>query len=116
MKRLSTKQVEVGMILDEDVKGSQGQILLSEGVEITEKQIRTLKMWGISNIAIQSSEPDEKKPLVISTELRKAAEAAMLPVFQHTDLEHPFIAELFKFSVVRKALLPPGKAPHEQQS
>ena len=109
MKRLNIKDLEVGMVLSDQVKGSQNQVLLNKGAQLTEKHIRILKIWGISNISIKSTDADETETETGSHKLREAAKLELLPIFQHSDLKNPIIAALFKASVNKLALSLTGK-------
>ncbi len=59
MKKISVYKIEPGMILGEDVLNTEGRYLFSKHLELTDKEIRTLKMWGIPEVLILSQDGDE---------------------------------------------------------
>ncbi len=70
MKRISVHKIEPGMILGEDVLNTEGRYLFSKHLELTDKEIRTLKMWGIPEVLILSRERDETQSESIPRELK----------------------------------------------
>ncbi len=56
MKKINVDKIKPGMVLARDVVNQDGRRLLSKDLKLTLKEIRILKMWGISEIiAAQSS-------------------------------------------------------------
>lgn len=56
MKKISVSEVENGMVLDRDVRGSSGNILLNRGTSLTAAMGRRLKNWGISAVFVEGEE------------------------------------------------------------
>ena len=104
MAIIKIEDIEVGMTLGADVRNHLGQILLAAGREITEKGFKVLKAWGITEADIAGI-GKEKAPgqRVTRTDpaLIQEAEARLLEKFRRTDLEHPFLKELFRLAALR---------------
>ncbi len=104
MGKVSLADIEIGMILGSDVVNRNGLVLLKSGQEITEKHLKILKMWGITEIDIKGLEKEgvlDKKaagvdPLVIEEAKKKAQQ-----IFKYNNLEHPFIKELYRLVTLR---------------
>jgi len=105
MSRLSIDDIQIGMILDEAIKNSNGVTLLPAGVEIGEKHIKAMKMWGIPDVKIQADNDNHNsdEEQVLDPEKFKIASAEMSERFRHTDLEHPAMRDLFKIATIRHA-------------
>lgn len=105
MEKTSTHKLVPGMILARDVKDQNGRLLAPSGQEVTEKLIRIFKIWGVTDIHVQASDdPDasvEAEP--VSDEILRKAEEIAEYRFQFNDLNDPFVAELFRISVMKKA-------------
>lgn len=105
MEKTSTHKLVPGMILARDVKDQTGRLLAPSGQEVTEKLIRIFKIWGVGDIHVQASDdPDasvEAEP--VSDEILRKAEEIAEYRFQFNDLNDPFVAELFRISVMKKA-------------
>ena len=72
--------------------------------KITEEQIRIFKIWGVTEADIQDIEKEEvaaRRTAQIDPLLLQEAEAQGRKLFRHTDLEHPFIKELFRLFTLR---------------
>lgn len=99
MPKKNIEELEEGMVLAEDIKGSQGNLLLTAGVALTEKHIRVMKTWGISLVQIEGEEE-----LSYTPEQLEKARQQMTKVFKHNDLSHPLYAILFEESCKLRAI------------
>lgn len=70
MAKISVGDLKAGMVLNSPVFTISGNILLKEGVEITEKHINIFKKWGIWEVDIQgiSDEDADRETQKIFTE------------------------------------------------
>ena len=59
MYTVSVDKIRPGMILATDVANREGRHILPGGTEITSKEIRILKMWGISQVSIRDVKPEK---------------------------------------------------------
>jgi hypothetical protein len=55
MIRLSLDELTPGMRVAEKVLNSQSVLLLKAGTELTVRNIRTLRTWGVANVFIEGS-------------------------------------------------------------
>lgn len=100
MPKKNVEELEEGMVLAEDIKGSQGNLLLTAGVSLTDKHIRVMKTWGISMVEIEGEEEVAYTP-----EQFEQAKAQTTQMFMHNDLKHPLYAILFEESTKLRANL-----------
>ena len=93
MKKVSVNEVENGMVLDRDVRGASGNILLNKGTTLSAAMGRRLKNWGISAVFIQGEEEAVEQELVVETsptEIREQLETKFADY-----LDNPKMHELF---------------------
>ena len=57
MIRLNLAALEPGMILARSVSTPQDVLLVAEGAELTEKNIRILKSWGVAEAWVEGDGP-----------------------------------------------------------
>ena len=94
-------KLKPGMILDQEVRDINGRLLLKSQKEIQSSHIRIFKTWGITEVSIRgnngnrdtSTGPDDPQFI-------KKTEEKTKELFQHTDLDHPAIKEIFRISVL----------------
>ncbi|MBK8162773.1 MAG: hypothetical protein IPK65_06390 [Gammaproteobacteria bacterium] len=100
------EKIEPGMVLLEDVVHMNGRILMRAGSEITDKNLRILKTWGILTVNItqdaQAVAGADDTPAADPEQIR-AVEEGLRDLFRHADLSHPALAELYRHRV-RQAL------------
>ncbi len=109
---LALDAIKPGMILGGDVKDRNGRILLTAGLEITEKHLRIFRMWGIHSVPVQEGEREETPPEGTSgiDPIRvHEAEEKVGYLFRHNDLSHPFIKELFRLAILEALSREEGK-------
>jgi hypothetical protein len=105
MAIINIEALEVGMRLGVEVRNHLGQVLLGAGREITEKGIKVLKAWGITEADIEGLGKEKtpgKGTARMDPALIQEAEARLLELFHCTDLKHPFIKELFWLATLRR--------------
>ena len=101
---ITTADIRAGMVLAADVKDRSGRVLLSADTEIAEKQIKILKMWGITEADVKGVAPaggGASSPPGVDAEAFARAEAETSMLFAHTNAEHPAVKELFRLAVAR---------------
>jgi hypothetical protein len=110
MKSVKIKLLRKGMVTAAEVKDRMGRTLLDSGQLITEKNLKTLKAWGITEVNIESSEEPQrvlrKEPATI--EVPPAIIKEQDTLFKFTDRRHPAIAELYDVCLVRKVQMRQG--------
>jgi len=95
MINVSLDNLKPGMILAQPVRNHQGVLLLEAGVEVSKKNIRIFKTWGISLISIKGS-LTEVEGLTGDTEIRvkEAIEKELKEKFCDV-LDDPVMVEIF---------------------
>jgi hypothetical protein len=96
---INIEHIESGMILGRDITNRNGLVLLKAGKEVTEKHLKILSMWGITEADIKGIDKEEimhKATVEIDPQIIEEAKMKAREIFRHTDQEHPFIRELFR--------------------
>ncbi len=98
-------RLKENMVLSEDVRDLNTRLLLSKNLKIKSKHIRTLKMWGITEVNVVTDDPDyeETARKEIDPELLERVKESTTYLFRHVDLGHPAMQELFRLSVLSKS-------------
>lgn len=96
---------EPGMVLAADLKSPQGRMLLPRGAMLTEKHIRTCKIWGIVEGDIEGDDlqQDEERTVVLDPMLLERARVLAKDYFVLTDIRHPLVREAVKLFIERTA-------------
>jgi HD-like signal output (HDOD) protein len=100
MVSVPTDKLRPGQILVEEVRDINGRLLLAKGNEIGANHIRIFKIWGISEVTVAGAahHKDKLDPAVNPEPDEQAKEKVKL-LFNHVDLEHPAIKEIYRLSV-----------------
>jgi hypothetical protein len=112
---INIEDIKPGMILKKELRDRSGLVLLSAGQEVTEKHLKILKMWGITEAEILGVEREEAASRVtsqIDPLMLQEAEAKFREEFRHADLKNPFMNELFRLLILRKVLQKSGEKGH----
>ncbi len=95
MRKIQVEDIESGMILERDLLGSAGNILLNKGTALSAAMGRRLKNWGITNVFVNGGEEEEvTEEVVLSVspgEIKKHLEEKFGKY-----LEHPIMRQIFK--------------------
>jgi hypothetical protein len=104
MSLVALEDLELGMVLAADVFDKSGRLLLGEGAELGAKHLFIFRTWGVveadivgATAAVTSDIPD-----TATGEKTDRAKSRLLPLYRHTDLEHPAISELLRLAVIRE--------------
>ena len=105
MASISIDAIEPGMVLAEDLRHSSGRFLLGKGVELDQRHLRVLKIWGVRSVEVEGSPDGLESPHgdEIDPAALEAAERWTARRFSPDLLSHPFLKELFRICVLRKA-------------
>jgi hypothetical protein len=101
-KRVPIDQLQPGMILDDAVKESFGRVLLPAGSEINEKSMRLIKMWGVLDVIIKTTDEANQGPSpldLVSPKVQEEANEAVSTLFKHADRSTPLMQEFFRLAV-----------------
>jgi hypothetical protein len=94
-------KLKPGMVLDQEVRDINGRLLLKSDKEIQSSHIRIFKTWGVTEVNIRGGNSSRDTstgpadPQLIEKTKEKTKE-----LFQHADLEHPAIKEIFRIAVL----------------
>ena len=102
---LNVNDIEAGMELEEDVVNFQGTVLIGAGAELTEKHLKALGAWGITEaniVGISSTDLEEKSLDSVDEETRGLLERELTYLFQKTNVEDPVMAELYRLAIKRR--------------
>ena len=92
------------MVLSEDVRDINNRLLLSKDQKITQKQIRILKIWGVTAIHVMSEGGIETKEAPdINPEVIEIVQDTTKNIFKNIDLDHPAMSEIFRLSVLHRS-------------
>jgi len=105
MGTINVDALKPGMVLARDLSCSDGRLLLSKGLQLDSTHLRILKTWGIGAVEIEGlpdgshpSTPEAAGPAVFNE-----AEEFTQKRFSQADVKHPFLTELFRICVQRRA-------------
>ena len=93
---LNSDELKPGMIIAKAVRNFQEVLLLSEGTELTEKNIRMLKTWGAVDICVESSgDEDEGRETELDTEIIESIERELKEKFSEV-MEDEVMREIMR--------------------
>lgn len=104
MLTITPNQIEEGMLLAKDVYDINYRLLIPQGERIEKKHIRILKIWGVQEVEIVGTEeimPDTEA-LTVEDAVSEAKKAGKR-IFQHVDINHPAIMEIYRLSVKHRS-------------
>lgn len=100
MTTINFEAIQPGMMLSKDVIHSNGRILLRADSLLTEQHIKIFKTWGISSVTIKVFNGESATvKMQDAADVIKAIERKQHIKFKYCDLNHPFMAELFRLSI-----------------
>ncbi len=100
---MQIEQVQPGMTLHSDIHDTSGRLLTKADTVLTEKHIKTLKTWGVTQAQIkddkEQSEAQTPDQIIPSdAEIEQAKEMASY-LFSQTNRDHPVMQQLLSISV-----------------
>lgn len=113
---LLTEDLQPGMVLDEDVKNLNGQLLLKKGSSIASHDLIVFRQWGITHasvVGVTRGEMDEKFYSQFDAALLTRARSTLNRRFKLNDLSHPAMAELYRIAFKRTMERIVGEANHD---
>lgn len=92
------------MVVAADVHDRNGRLLLGEGARLEEKHLFIFRTWGIVEADIVGVNGTDSiiLPDTVTGEKLDQARNRLLPMYCHTDLQHPAISELLRLAVIRE--------------
>jgi HD-like signal output (HDOD) protein len=106
MPKVNIDSLEPGMILAEDLTTAEGRMLLPSGAMVSEAHIRTCRVWGIVEAAIQGDEEEAEFPTSLGELDPKVLDACKVMAAQRfvlNESSHPAVREMAKLYVLRQA-------------
>ena len=106
MGMLNLDDIEPGMTLGRDIVNRNGLVLLKAEEQITERHLRILKMWGVTEADIKGvgkEDIEQKTAAEIDPRILEEAAARVNDLFRHADRGQPFINELARLVTLRLA-------------
>lgn len=104
MGTVNFEYLKPGMVLENAVEAND-TVLLPEGIELTQKHLDTLEKWGVLSADIEGMSNNDfqtEQLQGIDEEALNAFETKLGAYFSLNDMKHPFIAELFRISLMRR--------------
>ncbi len=104
MPMVALENLEPGMVLAAEVRDKNGRLLLGEGVELAAKHLFIFRTWGVVEANITGEDDAETTviPDTVTEEKLEQARNRLLPLYCHTDIEHPAISELLHLAVLKE--------------
>jgi len=104
MSCISVENITQGMVLSGDIRDTNNRLLLSKDQKITHKQIRILKVWGVTAVHVVDEDGlKEKEELYINPEVIEKVQDTVKKIFKNVDLDHPAMSEIFRLSVLHRS-------------
>lgn len=100
MVHINHDGLQPGMKLARKVEDRQGRLLMAAGTELTDRHIRSLRLWGITAVDVEGDEPENTSKSEIaaplSAETVETAKALTAKAFCHnmSHRNHPFIRQV----------------------
>lgn len=94
------------MVLAGDVFNLDGQILFAKGVELEERHIEILQMWGIPNVDVEDGEDDEERIDLnqFAPHILELAEGIVSQRFKLVKSSHPAVEIVRRLCVQKEAI------------
>ena len=93
MKKILVENIEEGMVLAQEVCGSGGNVLLTEGVKLSNALAHRLQNWGIPTVYVEGEEEqvEEENTVSVSPEELKSQ---LMEKFSRV-IKLPYMKEIF---------------------
>jgi len=95
-------QLVEGMCVVHPVINHRGQVLVEAGRDITEKHLRILRMWGVTEVNIKGGAGKADPDYAINNIPQEVIDRARVHVtnrFRQTDMKHPAVHALAKINL-----------------
>ena len=93
---LDSDELKPGMILAKPVRNFQEILLLNEGTELSEKNIRMLKSWGVVDILVEGGgDKDEGREVELDSKAKESIERELKEKFSEV-LEDEIMVEIMR--------------------
>lgn len=92
-----------GMVVAAEVKNMDDMLLIPAGCELSQRHIKILRTWGISEIQVEGAEQTSTTLLKIAPEVLQRLEAELRKLFWQFDPASTAEQEVFKLALRRRA-------------
>ena len=100
MLLVALDKLKDGAVLSEDVRDTNGRLLLTKGKPIDADQIRLLKIWGVPEVEIEAQEQSVASKRDDKEEgKRLKIEHTVQTIFQHIGINHPAIELIYNAAI-----------------
>jgi HD-like signal output (HDOD) protein len=105
MGKVNIDALKPGMVLAEDLRHSNGRLLLGKGAVLDPTHLRVFKIWGVGSAEIEGVSDDFRIPTLdeIDPAVLEAARELTQKRFCLPNLDHPFLRALFHICALRQA-------------
>ncbi len=94
------------MVIAKDIRNFSGELILSKGRPVSDKDIKTFKAWGILEIPVigvsRKNESENSQENSVDPQLLKKAQIEVAKIFRHSNCKHPLMNELLQLSTQKK--------------
>lgn len=101
MGLVTVDRAQPGMILTAAVTDRRGRRLIPADVELTERHIQALQMWGVPHIEVEGDGPEDTPQTSLPPEEEERIRKEVDERFGGADREHPFTSALYEWAVSR---------------
>ena len=104
MGRVSVRSLREGMVLEAPLKTPEGRAILAQGTVLTDKHIRMLKIWGVTDAEVEGFEDEslQAEEALKSEQLARAA--SLVGRWMPPPGEDPFLQEVARIGAEEVAL------------
>jgi hypothetical protein len=103
MPKIKLDAVSEGMTVAADVKNMDDMLLVPAGCVLTERHIKILRTWGISEVQIDGEEQGSTTLMTIAPDVLCRMEDELRKTFWEFDSKLPVQQEIFKLALRRRA-------------
>lgn len=110
MSKLRLADLKAGMVVTADIHNFSGQLLLKEGKSLKDKDIKTLKAWGVTEVEVEGKVPgsSSRRQPNIPPQLLLEVQTETAELFRFSNTDHPIIIELMRLCTLNKLHKQPG--------
>lgn len=99
MALVTVDRAQPGMVLAACVTDRKGRRLIPGDVELTERHIQALQMWGVAQVEIVGDTPAEATQTALPPEEEARIRQETDELFGEADRDHPFMSALYEYAV-----------------
>lgn len=99
MGLVTADRAQPGMVLAADVTDRRGRRLIPAAVELTERHVQALRMWGVPQIEIEGDGPEAPAQTALPPEEEERLRSEVDERFGDANRDHPFTGALYECAV-----------------